>query len=156
MKSVVSDKLMDRSAKYLKNMVGAPRFELGTSCAQGRRATRLRYAPTVTALFILKQFPTLLQSKRPLKSSTVHELCTNEGYCTVTVHNGAASNASVGGVPISFARRLSFSSASRFICSFICEYFLKTCASLCRSICVTHSSARPPALSLVAYVERRS
>ena len=28
-------------------LVGAPRFELGTSCAQGRRATRLRYAPTV-------------------------------------------------------------------------------------------------------------
>ena len=27
-------------------VVGAPRFELGTSCAQGRRATRLRYAPT--------------------------------------------------------------------------------------------------------------
>ena len=41
-----SDKLMDRSAKYLKSLVGAPRFELGTSCAQGRRATRLRYAPT--------------------------------------------------------------------------------------------------------------
>jgi hypothetical protein len=31
----------------LKNMVGAPGFEPGTSCAQGRRATRLRYAPTV-------------------------------------------------------------------------------------------------------------
>jgi len=30
----------------LKDLVGAPRFELGTSCAQGRRATRLRYAPT--------------------------------------------------------------------------------------------------------------
>jgi hypothetical protein len=28
--------------------------------AQGRRATRLRYAPTVTAVIILKQFPTLL------------------------------------------------------------------------------------------------
>jgi hypothetical protein len=41
-------------------LVGAPRFELGTSCAQGRRATRLRYAPTVTALCILKHFPTLL------------------------------------------------------------------------------------------------
>jgi hypothetical protein len=41
-------------------LVGAPRFELGTSCAQGRRATRLRYAPTVIALFILKHFPTLL------------------------------------------------------------------------------------------------
>jgi hypothetical protein len=33
-----SDKLMDHSAKYLKNLVGAPRFELGTSCAQGRSA----------------------------------------------------------------------------------------------------------------------
>ena len=47
----------------LKNkelVVGAPRFELGTSCAQGRRATRLRYAPTRSALLILKQFPTLL------------------------------------------------------------------------------------------------
>jgi hypothetical protein len=42
----------DASSDYkseLKNqelVVGAPRFELGTSCAQGRRATRLRYAPT--------------------------------------------------------------------------------------------------------------
>jgi hypothetical protein len=30
-------------------VVGAWRFELQTSCAQGRRATRLRYAPTVCA-----------------------------------------------------------------------------------------------------------
>ena len=30
------------------------------ACAQGRRATRLRYAPKVIALFILKHFPTLL------------------------------------------------------------------------------------------------
>ena len=37
-------------------LVGAPRFELGTSCAQGRRATRLRYAPTRSALFIIKHF----------------------------------------------------------------------------------------------------
>ena len=28
------------------DLVGAPGFEPGTSCAQGRRATRLRYAPT--------------------------------------------------------------------------------------------------------------
>ena len=28
-------------------MVGAPGFEPGASCAQGRRATRLRYAPTL-------------------------------------------------------------------------------------------------------------
>jgi hypothetical protein len=31
------------------------------------------------------------------------------------------------------AWRLSFTSASRFICNFICEYFLTTCASLRRS-----------------------
>jgi hypothetical protein len=30
----------------LKQLVGAPGFEPGASCAQGRRATRLRYAPT--------------------------------------------------------------------------------------------------------------
>ena len=30
-------------------VVGAPGFEPGTSCAQGRRATRLRYAPTLSA-----------------------------------------------------------------------------------------------------------
>ena len=32
--------------KAVARMVGASRFELETSCAQGRRATRLRYAPT--------------------------------------------------------------------------------------------------------------
>jgi hypothetical protein len=32
-------------------VVGAPGFEPGASCAQGRRATRLRYAPTVNVLF---------------------------------------------------------------------------------------------------------
>jgi hypothetical protein len=32
--------------KSLKSLVGAPGFEPGASCAQGRRATRLRYAPT--------------------------------------------------------------------------------------------------------------
>ena len=40
----------------LKDLVGAPGFEPGTSCAQGRRATRLRYAPTGSALLILKYF----------------------------------------------------------------------------------------------------
>lgn len=47
---------------------------------------------------------------------------------------------------ISFARRLIFSRASRFICSFICEYFLKMCESPCRSNWITHASATPPAL----------
>ena len=31
--------------KLLKRMVGAPRFELGTSWSRTKRATRLRYAP---------------------------------------------------------------------------------------------------------------
>ena len=45
---------MDRSAKYLKSLVGAPGFEPGASCAQGRRATRLRYAPTMTCCIEFK------------------------------------------------------------------------------------------------------
>jgi hypothetical protein len=63
---------MERLAKYLKSLVGAPRFELGTSCAQGRRATRLRYAPTVdTALILL-----YLQLPFPVAITTaVPELC---------------------------------------------------------------------------------
>src|SRR5579883_1792929 len=39
-------------------LVGAGRFERPTPCAQGRCATRLRYAPTCTALLILKHFVT--------------------------------------------------------------------------------------------------
>jgi hypothetical protein len=37
-------------------MVGAGRFERPTPCAQGRCATRLRYAPTFAGLLILKHF----------------------------------------------------------------------------------------------------
>ena len=40
----------------LSELVGAARFELTTPCAQGRCATRLRYAPTFTALLILNHF----------------------------------------------------------------------------------------------------
>src|SRR6476646_6259046 len=46
-------KTMMNAHNSLKDLVGAPRFELGTSCAQGRRATRLRYAPTVDIVLIL-------------------------------------------------------------------------------------------------------
>src|ERR1019366_4947332 len=38
-------------------LVGAARFELATPCAQGRCATRLRYAPTFAGVFILSYFP---------------------------------------------------------------------------------------------------
>ena len=43
-------------ANSLRRLVGAWRFELQTSCAQGRRATRLRYAPTLCTLKILLYF----------------------------------------------------------------------------------------------------
>jgi hypothetical protein len=64
-------------------LVGAPRFELGTSCAQGRRATRLRYAPTVTALFILKHFPTLLQIHITVFSPDCARTVARMGYCSM-------------------------------------------------------------------------
>jgi hypothetical protein len=48
-------------------MVGAGRFERPTPCAQGRCATRLRYAPTIVALLILKHF---LIRRMPRKAQT--------------------------------------------------------------------------------------
>ena len=48
-------------------MVGAGRFERPTPCAQGRCATRLRYAPTFEALFDFKPLPVfpILSGHRP-------------------------------------------------------------------------------------------
>ena len=43
--------MMRQIAKSLKTLVGAWRFELQTSCAQGRRATRLRYAPICVSFY---------------------------------------------------------------------------------------------------------
>src|SRR5690348_2165577 len=40
----------------MSGLVGAGRFELPTPCAQGRCATRLRYAPTGKASLILNHF----------------------------------------------------------------------------------------------------
>ncbi len=48
-----------RAANFLKRLVGAARFEPATPCAQGRCATRLRYAPTLRALLILNHFPAI-------------------------------------------------------------------------------------------------
>ena len=33
--------------KHLKSLVGAAGFEPATSCSQSKRATKLRYAPTI-------------------------------------------------------------------------------------------------------------
>src|SRR5437763_7913273 len=53
--------------KLFKILVGAGRFERPTPCAQGRCATRLRYAPTYCGLFILKHF---LARRTPTRSKT--------------------------------------------------------------------------------------
>jgi hypothetical protein len=78
----------------LKNqelVVGAWRFELQTSCAQGRRATRLRYAPTVTALRILKHYPTQLLMFAIVFTSDY----TRMGYCTVARWIGGTARANL-------------------------------------------------------------
>jgi hypothetical protein len=49
-------------------MVGAIGFEPTTPCAQGRCATRLRYAPTCIALLILNHFLEPRDSKLPCGS----------------------------------------------------------------------------------------
>ena len=48
----------DRSTllESTSDLVGAARFELTTPCAQGRCATRLRYAPTFATSLILNHF----------------------------------------------------------------------------------------------------
>src|SRR5712692_5555330 len=62
-----------------KLLVGARRFELLTPCAQGRCATRLRYAPTFEASLILNYFSTDHPFRNPLPASkrikTVSKLC---------------------------------------------------------------------------------
>jgi hypothetical protein len=49
---------LDKLKKIRKMiLVGASGFEPEASCAQGRRATRLRYAPTSDTYMILLYFP---------------------------------------------------------------------------------------------------
>jgi hypothetical protein len=55
--------------KSLILLVGAGRFERPTPCAQGRCATRLRYAPTSEAFLILKHFLTAHLLHRTLDAS---------------------------------------------------------------------------------------
>src|SRR5215470_2586001 len=56
-------------------MVGAIGFEPTTPCAQGRCATRLRYAPTLTTSSILNHF----HKTRPLIGLNVRALVHNIG-----------------------------------------------------------------------------
>ncbi len=107
-----------------KNLVGARGFEPRTPCAQGRCATRLRYAPTGVALLILKHFLTRRTPRRGKKLPKTGPTVTKPHQLGLSVSKLRL---------LSFACRFSFCSASRFICSFIWEYFLNTLASPCRS-----------------------
>jgi hypothetical protein len=60
--------------KSLILLVGAGRFERPTPCAQGRCATRLRYAPTCGALLILNHFLNL-RYVRPWKNRDKTSFC---------------------------------------------------------------------------------
>jgi hypothetical protein len=89
--------------------------------------------------------------------SFIRAHCVRMRHWSASVHNGAAENSSPSPTDaISFTRRLSFSSASRFVHNFIWEYFLKTCAPLWRSSCVTHSSATPLALGRAKCLAERA
>jgi len=68
-------------------------------------------------LFILKHFPALLLTR----TTTFRPDCARINHWTVAVHIGAVKRASATAGVISLARRLSFSKASRFICSFISQ-----------------------------------
>ncbi len=55
----------------LQGLVGASGFEPGTSCAQGRRATRLRYAPTRSGTYSSPTYAFAVRGARPRCVKTV-------------------------------------------------------------------------------------
>ena len=50
-------RLLENASNLMKTLVGAGRFERPTPCAQGRCATRLRYAPTELILHHFRSSP---------------------------------------------------------------------------------------------------
>ena len=57
-------------AKSFEMLVGAPGFEPGTSCAQGKRATRLRHAPMNDRVVSGVRFQGKENHRSPLTLST--------------------------------------------------------------------------------------
>src|SRR5438132_7781265 len=120
--SVAEDSANSRSLctlwRFFGELVGAAGFEPATPCAQGRCATRLRYAPTLEILNFtavsrsspvrVLAFLAKLSQNCPKTQFTVPELPIHHPTCPKTPAD-------------SLATRLSFCSASRFICNFICE-----------------------------------
>src|SRR5580658_8849041 len=81
-------------------LVGAGRFERPTPCAQGRCATRLRYAPTFEDFFILKHFLTRRAPRRgqklPKTGPTVSKPCQNPISWASPCQNSGCSNSPAG------------------------------------------------------------
>ena len=76
-----------KSLRLERKVVGAVRFELTTPCAQGRCATRLRYAPTDKALLMLNHFREMPSSGVPVFGATVLKLCQNSISWPSVCHN---------------------------------------------------------------------
>src|SRR5688572_12229953 len=66
-----------KRVKTLVILVGATGFEPATPCAQGRCATRLRYAPTMESPWILPSFP------RPLRTNNSQNCTTGRCFHAV-------------------------------------------------------------------------
>lgn len=62
--------LLRDACKSQKRLVGAPRFELGTSCAQGRRDNQASLRPDTTIQLILLYFAIAVPASG---ATTVHE-----------------------------------------------------------------------------------
>src|SRR5690242_13655070 len=93
--------------KQLKRLVGAGRFERPTPCAQGRCATRLRYAPTSEALLILNHFNDLRHRPGGPNWAKTGPIVAKPHHFTFSVTKPVGP---------SFAFRFSFCRASLFIC----------------------------------------
>src|SRR5215831_9286276 len=115
---------------------------------QARYQAALR--PDMKCTIHYKALPSSSLSKtKPFWPLTVPKLCQNS-----FLRQSALTESSLSRIhalirrhfvcpPVDFLKSLSLAAS-------ICEYFLKVCESPCRSSRTTHSSATPPALSLVA------
>src|SRR5713101_4579469 len=90
------DKESNNSLVINEDLVGAGRFERPTPCAQGRCATRLRYAPTGEALFILKHFLTRRTPRRGQKLPKTCPTVAKPHQLGLPCQNSGCSNSPAG------------------------------------------------------------
>ena len=98
-----TDTTVESCGKTLILLVGAGRFERPTPCAQGRCATRLRYAPTCEATLILNHFSTEHPFKSPLPASQRIKMYQNPH----SQHLDRIKTPLLVGLPVDLLQRLS-------------------------------------------------